>query len=47
MSQDQQQNLFQLFGKVKASTNYQNTGVGLGLTFCKSVIEQLKGQIKC
>ena len=43
MSQEQQQNLFQMFGKTKASSNYQSTGVGLGLTFCKSVVESMKG----
>jgi two-component system CheB/CheR fusion protein len=48
ISQEEQQNLFQLFGKVKgSSSNFQSTGVGLGLTFCKQVVEHLKGQISC
>ena len=39
--------MFKLFGKVKKSNDYNSTGVGLGLTYCKKVVHHLKGEIFC
>ena len=39
--------MFQLFGKVKKSNDYNSTGVGLGLTYCKNVVQHMKGEIFC
>ena len=46
MSREEQMALFKLFGKA-SSANFTNTAVGLGLTFCKSVIEEMQGSIGC
>ena len=47
ISEEQQQQMFQLFGKVKKSNDYNSTGVGLGLTYCKNVIQHMDGEIFC
>jgi signal transduction histidine kinase len=39
--------MFELFGKVKMTTDYNSTGVGLGLTYCKNVIQHMNGEIFC
>jgi hypothetical protein len=39
--------LFQIFGKLKKSNDYNSTGVGLGLAYCKNVISKLNGEIFC
>jgi len=39
--------MFKLFGKIKKSNDYNSTGVGLGLTYCKKVVQHLKGEIFC
>ena len=46
MSREEQLALFKLFGKA-SSASFTNTAVGLGLTFCKSVIEEMQGSIRC
>ncbi len=47
LSKEQQEYLFQLFGKAKFSDDKLQTGLGVGLTYCKQVIEQLQGNIMC
>ena len=39
MSVEKQQNIFILFGQHQKSGQYENTGVGLGLAYCKMVVE--------
>ena len=36
-----------MFGKVKKINDYNSTGVGLGLTYCKNVIQHMNGEIFC
>ena len=36
-----------MFGKLKKSNDYNSTGVGLGLAYCKSVVSHLNGEIHC
>ena len=47
ISEEKKINLFQLFGKAKRSDDYQSTGVGLGLAYCKQTVEHLNGEIFC
>jgi signal transduction histidine kinase len=44
---EKQENIFVLFGNLNKSSDYSNTGVGLGLTYCKMVIEHMGGEIEC
>ncbi len=44
---EKQENIFQLFGQQQKSGSYENTGVGLGLAYCKMVVEQMNGKIEC
>ena len=39
--------MFQIFGKIKKYNDYNSTGVGLGLTYCKNVIHHMNGDIQC
>ena len=39
--------MFQLFGKAQFSDDKLQTGIGVKLTYCKQVIEQLQGKIVC
>ena len=39
--------MFELFGKVNLTKEYDSTGVGLGLTYCKKVIQHMNGEIFC
>ena len=36
-----------MFGFQQKSGSYENTGVGLGLAYCKMVVEKMNGSIKC
>ena len=47
ISKENQQQMFKLFGKIKKSNDYNSTGVGLGLTYCKKVVHHMKGEIFC
>ena len=37
--------IFQMFGKLEATASINTTGVGLGLSICKKIIEALDGYI--
>jgi len=39
--------MFELFGKANISNENYSTGVGLGLTYCKKVIQHMNGEIFC
>lgn len=47
IDEEHQLQMFQLFGKVKNKDDYNSTGVGLGLTYCKNVIQHMNGEIFC
>ncbi len=36
-----------MFTQQQKSGSYENTGVGLGLSYCKMVIEKMNGEIEC
>ena len=38
-------NLFKLFGKLKDENNLNQSGVGLGLTIVKQIVEKMNGYI--
>ena len=44
---EKQENIFVLFGNLNKSSDYSNTGVGLGLIYCKMVTEHMGGEIEC
>jgi len=37
--------IFQMFGKLEATAQINSTGVGLGLSICKNIIDALSGYI--
>lgn len=45
IKQDDLINLFKLFGKLQSSNHLNRNGVGLGLSFSKSLVEKLGGAI--
>mmetsp|Transcript_28688 Transcript_28688/g.25393 ORF Transcript_28688/g.25393 Transcript_28688/m.25393 type:complete len:179 (+) Transcript_28688:801-1337(+) len=45
IKEEDQQNLFKLFGMVSENKNINPHGCGIGLTICKKIIEKLKGTI--
>ena len=47
ISDEKQENIFKLFGQKIKKYDYSNTGVGLGLSYCKMVIQHMGGEIKC
>lgn len=44
---EKQEGMFEMFKQQYNFSEYENTGVGLGLTYCKMVIQQMEGQIQC
>lgn len=42
---EKQEGMFEMFKQQYNFSEYENTGVGLGLTYCKMVIQQMEGQI--
>ena len=36
-----------MFGQQQKKGSYENTGVGLGLSYCKMVSEKMNGNIEC
>ena len=36
-----------MFGQQQKKGSYENTGVGLGLAYCKMVTEKMNGEIEC
>lgn len=42
-----QENIFQMFGQNQKKGSYENTGVGLGLAYCKMVTDKMNGDIEC
>lgn len=45
---EQQKELFMLFGRASQKiTNHRQTAIGLGLAFCKGVLDRMGGTIYC
>lgn len=48
MSPESKKELFVLFGRAsKSIKNHKHTGIGLGLSFCKGVLDKMKSSIIC
>lgn len=45
ISKEDLENLFRVFGKLKASAHMNKQGIGLGLTICKKITEFMGGGI--
>jgi signal transduction histidine kinase len=45
MKQENLKKLFSIFGKIKDTLGINKQGVGLGLSICKKICEQMKGFI--
>lgn len=45
MRKEDLENLFRLFGKLKATAHMNKQGIGLGLTICKKITEFMGGGI--
>ena len=43
ISEDGIQKIFKLFGQVKSTKKINQTGIGLGLAICKSLVQKLMG----
>lgn len=47
IKEEDQSKLFKFFGKVGANNEVINpTGIGLGLTICSNILEQLKSELR-
>lgn len=45
ISETDQQKLFQLFGKLSSSRQMNTSGIGLGLSICKRILDSFGGEI--
>ena len=45
ISKENVKKFFKLFGEVKSTKKINQTGIGLGLAICKSLIQQFMGEI--
>lgn len=46
MSEESLSKLFMDFGKMEENAGMNRSGVGLGLSICKNLIEQMSGSVK-
>ncbi len=45
ISEDNRKKLFKLFGKLEETASINTSGVGLGLSICKKIVEAFDGEI--
>jgi signal transduction histidine kinase len=45
ISETDQKKLFTLFGKLSSTSQYNTSGIGLGLNICKKITETFNGSI--
>jgi signal transduction histidine kinase len=45
MTDADQKKLFQLFGKLRSTSSINTSGIGLGLSICKKIVETFEGNI--
>lgn len=45
ISEDDRKKLFQLFGKLEETASINTSGIGLGLSICKKIVEAFDGEI--
>lgn len=45
ISEDNRKKLFMLFGKLEETASINTSGVGLGLSICKKIVEAFDGEI--
>ena len=46
IKEEDMSSLFKMF-QAKKMKNFQYTGVGLGLSYCKAIIQEMGGKIEC
>jgi K+-sensing histidine kinase KdpD len=45
IKEEDRSKIFQMFGKLEATASINTTGIGLGLSICKKIVEALDGYI--